>query len=758
MDKHYQPQKAEKELISLWEKGKYFTPKVNPKKKPFSIILPLPNANDPMHIGHALFVVQDIMCRYQRMLGRPTLWLPGSDHAGIETQFVFEKRLAEEGKSRFDFDRNTLYQKIWSFVEENRQLNISQMKRLGFSLDWSRYHYSLEPKIIDNVLAVFKKLYQDGLIYRDSKIVNYCTHCGTAFSDLEIDYQEKDDQLYFLDYGTITIATTRPETIFADVAVAIHPKDSRYIKLLDQKALVPIINKEIPIIADELVKPDFGSGALKITPGHDPIDYQIGQKHRLPSLSCIDSAGKMINVPKNFAGLYPKQARQKTVEALVKTGKLVKVQPLRHLVGFCYRCKNVIEPLLMPQWFVKIKPLASPAVRAAKSGQIKFFPPRFKKQFLDWLINIHDWNISRQIVWGPQIPAWYCLDCNPKIKINFLNNNQLITNTYDQIKDKYSFAKIKAGLQSLVAPVETKFILDKPDRCPDCGKKHLLQETDTFDTWFLSGQWPLNTLGFNFVNPQKSKPDFKYFYPTSVLDTMWDILFFWVARMVMFGIYLAGDVPFKLVHLHARVVDEKGQKMSKSKGNVANPLIMAEKYGTDALRMSLVYGIAPASDFVIAEKKIEAMRNFTNKIWNASRFIIMNLKDSKNKTRDLHKLQLANYKTKNQDDQKILKSLEATINSVTKHIDNYRFGQASEEIYAFFWHEFCDIYLEQTKDRLYNQANSDDKQEALSVLLFVLKNSLKLIHPFAPFISEEIWTNQLGEKTPLTISSWPKIK
>lgn len=763
MDKHYQPQKTEKKISALWEKGSYFTPKVNPKKEPFAIILPLPNANDPMHIGHALFTIQDIMCRYHRMLGQPTLWLPGSDHAGIETQFVFEKKLEKEGKSRFDFDRKTLYQKIWNFVEENRQLNINQMKKLGFSLDWSRYHYSLEPKIVNNVLAVFKKLYQDGLIYRDSKIVNYCTHCGTAFSDLEIDYQERDDQLYFLDYGPITIATTRPETIFADVAVAVNPKDSRYTKLIGQKALVPIINKKVPIIVDDLVKTDFGTGALKITPGHDLTDYQIGQKHQLPSLSCINSSGKMINVPQDLAGLYPKQARKKVIEILTKTGKLVKTEPLHHTVGFCYRCQNVIEPLLMPQWFVKIEPLAKPAIRAVKNNQIKFFPNRFKKQFLNWLTNIHDWNISRQIVWGPQIPAWYCLDCNPNIKINFLNKDgQLIADTYSQIKNKYPFAEIKAGLQSLTAPVGAKFIIDKGSHCPDCGQEHLLQETDTFDTWFLSGQWPLNTLGFNPNNPQKSHPDFQYFYPTSVLDTMWDILFFWVARMIMFGLYLTNEVPFKLVHLHARVVDDKGKKMSKSRGNVVDPLVMTEKYGTDALRMSLVYGIAPASDFVVAEKKIESMRNFTNKIWNATRFILINLENSKNEIQSASwrtkKLQISSYKTKNKDDQKILKSLEKTINSVTAHIENYRFGQAAEDIYAFFWHEFCDIYIEQAKKRLYDKDNPQDQQEALSVLLFVLKNSLKLLHPFMPFVTEEIWTNQLGEKTPLAVSPWPEIK
>jgi len=421
MEKAYQPKDFEENIYSLWEKGGYFTPKIDKTKKPFTIILPLPNASDPIHMGHALFVVEDILARYHRMLGEPTLWLPGADHAGIETQFVFEKHLAAEGKSRFDFDRQTLYKKIWDFVEKNRMHNMFQLKKLGFSLDWSRYHYSLEPAIGKEVFATFRKLHYDGLVYRGQRIVNYCTHCGTAFSDLEVDHLEKDDFLYYLDYGPIQIATTRPETIFVDVAVAVNPKDKRYQDLVGKIATVPLTNRQVPIIADQLVEVEFGTGALKITPGHDTTDFEIGQRHNLRAESCIDFEGRMINCFQEINGLYPKQAREKTIAILKAAGKLIRAEPLGHTVGICYRCKNVIEPLLAPQWFVKTKPLAKPAIEAAKNGKTKFFPLRFKKLYLDWLENILDWPISRQIVWGPRIPAWYCLDCQPKIKINFFH-------------------------------------------------------------------------------------------------------------------------------------------------------------------------------------------------------------------------------------------------------------------------------------------------------------------------------------------------
>ena len=755
MDKAYSPA-SENQIYELWSASGAFTPKVpkNPKKakvkdNPYSIILPLPNANDPMHMGHALFTIQDILVRFHRMLGQPTLWLPGGDHAGIETQFVFEKKLAKEGKSRFDYDRKTLYKMIWDFVEDNRELNQFQMKKLGFSMDWSRYHYSLEPAIVENVLSTFKKLYQDGLVYRDEKIVNYCTRCGTAFSNLEVDHKTIDSHLWYIRYSpNIVVATTRPETLLGDTAVAVNPHDNRYTFEIGQQIELPLCNRQIPVIGEDTVDIEFGTGAVKVTPSHSPEDYDMAKKHKLEFIRIFDYDGKSNkNVPQKYRGFFPKQVRQMVVDDLTAMGLIEKIEPYSHEVGHCYRCANPIEPITAPQWYIKIDSLAKPAIKVAKSGQLKFFPARFKKTFITWMENIRDWNISRQIVWGPQIPAWYCLDCNPDIKLNFLDkNNQVVSNFYRDLKNKYSFKEINDGLQSLVAPVDAKFHIDHPDHCPDCQSTSLIQETDTFDTWFLSGQWPLNTLGFNPTDPSKSSPDFEYFYPTTVMDTLWDILFFWVARMTMFGLYLTGDVPFKTVHLHSKVTDSKGQKMSKSKGNVINPLDMTQKFGTDALRMSLVYGIAPASDFVVSEDKIRAQRNFVNKIWNASRFVEM-LIDRLNPQKislDIDKNKLT--KT----DKNILEKLTKIIASTTKNLNNYRFGQASENLYQFFWHEFCDVYIESVKDR---------SEEVIPVLLTVLINSLKLLHPFIPFVTESVFQDLISKynlpKELLITSSWP---
>ena len=754
MDKAYNPTN-EDQIYKKWLDSGAFTPKVpkNPKEaklkdNPYSIILPLPNANDPMHMGHALFTIQDILVRYHRMLGQPTLWLPGGDHAGIETQFVFEKKLQKEGKSRFDFDRKTLYKMIWDFVEENRKLNQFQMKKLGFSMDWTRYHYSLEEPIVKNVLATFKKLYKDGLVYRDEKIVNYCTHCGTAFSNLEVDHKTVNSHLWYIKYGPLTVATTRPETMLGDTAIAVNPKDKRYKDLIGKKILLPLVNREIPVISEDSIDIEFGTGAVKVTPSHSPEDYDMAKKHNLEFIRIIDFDGRAnINVPEKYRGLFPNQLRQAVIDDLTAANLIEKIEDYTHEVGHCYRCGRPIEPITAPQWYVKIDALAKPTIKAAQDNQVKFFPTRFKKSFITWMENIRDWNISRQIVWGPQIPAWYCLDCNPGIKLNFLDKNkQVISAFYSELKGKYSVEEIKNGLQTLVAPVTADFIIDETDHCPKCKSASLIQETDTFDTWFLSGQWPLSTLGFNTEDPSKSSPDFDYFYPTTVMDTLWDILFFWVARMTMFGLYLTGDVPFKTVHLHSKVTDAKGQKMSKSKGNVVNPLDMTEKYGTDALRMSLVYGIAPASDFVVSEDKIRAQRNFVNKIWNASRFVEM-LIDRLNPSKislDIDKSKLTKA------DKDILDKLNKIIASTTKNLNNYRFGQVSEDLYQFFWKDFCDVYIESAKDR---------GEETIPVLLTVLTTSLKLLHPFIPFVTEEIYQYLIEKynfKHELLVSSkWP---
>jgi len=741
LEKVYKPGKVEKKIYKFWEKGGYFTAKIIRGKKPFTILLPPPNANDPLHMGHALFTIEDILCRYQRLLGRPTLFLPGTDHAGIETQYVFEKTLAKKGKSRFDFDRKTLYQMINDFVEKNRGIAKKQMKRLGFSLDWTREKYTLDPKILKTVFETFRKLHREGLIYRGERIVNYCTHCGTAFSNLEVEHEERKDFLYYLDYGPINIATTRPETIFADVAVAVHPEDKRYKKLIGKKAILPLLGKKLPIIADKLVDRDFGTGALKITPGHDATDFEIGKKHKLKIIKIIDTNGKMINLPQKYLGLSINEARKATIADLKKEGKLIKVEPLSHSVGVCYRCKNIIEPMVMPQWFVKIAPLAKPAIKVVKSGKLKIIPKRFEKAYIQWMENIKDWNISRQIIWGPRIPAWYCLDCNPDILIDFIDKKgKRISGKYKELKGKYSFSEIKKGLQNLTAPKEASYSLDsKP--CRKCGSRNILQETDTFDTWFSSGQWPLTTLGF------PDSPDFKYFYPTSVLDTMWDILFFWVARMIMFGLYLTKKIPFEVAHMHCRVVDEKGRKMSKSKENVINPMEMVEKYGADALRMALVFGAAPGSDIRLGDDKVRAMRNFTNKIWNAARFVLSNeptrIDTNLGSLRSPHEF----TRIKNVDDRWILKELKKTTKKVTKFIEKYRFDLASQELYQFFWHTFCDKYIEMTKKR---------KKEAQPVLLKVLKTTLILLHPFMPFITEEIYQKLPNKrKRSIMIEEWP---
>ncbi len=768
MDKAYNSSQ-ESQIYDLWSNSGAFTPKVpqNPKeaklkKEPFSILLPLPNANDPMHMGHALFIIQDILVRYHRMLGDPTLWLPGGDHAGIETQFVFEKKLAKEGKSRFDYDRQTLYKMIWDFVEENRKLNQFQMKKLGFSMDWSRYHYSLEEPIVNNVLATFKKLHADGLIYRDEKIVNYCTYCGTAFSNLEVNHKNVDSHIWYFKYPIvgekdkfITVATTRPETMLGDTAMAVNPKDKRYKDLVGKKVLVPLVNREIPIIFEDSIDIKFGTGAVKVTPSHSPEDYDMGKKFNLEFIRIFDYDGKTNNnVPEKYRGFFPNQVRQMVIDDLTTAGLMEKIENYSHEVGHCYRCGRPIEPITAPQWYIRIDSLAKPAIEAAKTGKVKFFPTRFKKTYTTWMENIRDWNISRQIVWGPRIPAWYCLDCNPDIKLNFLDKNkEVVSGFYRDLKDKYSVEEIKDGLQSLVAPVDAQFTVEENSHCPKCNSINLIQETDTFDTWFLSGQWPISTLGFNTADPSKSSSDFDYFYPTTVMDTLWDILFFWVARMMMFGLYLTNEVPFKTVHLHSRVVDAKGQKMSKSKGNVVDPLFMTEKYGTDALRMSLVYGIAPASDFVVSEDKIRAQRNFVNKIWNASRFVEMLIDRLQEKNPKLKVSPDLDESKLTKADKDILEKLNKIIASTTKNLNTYRFGQASEDLYQFFWHEFCDIYIEDAKDR---------GEETIPVLLKVLETSLKLLNPFMPFVTETIYQNLLKEKFKLTkelliSASWPVV-
>ncbi len=765
MEKSYSPSSEDK-IYELWQDSGAFTPtvpedpiKARKEKEPFTIILPPPNANNPLHAGHALYTVEDIMIRFHRMLdGKDkTLWLPGTDHAGIETQFVYEKHLQKQGKSRFDYDRETLFKMIFEYVSENRDVAKNQMKRLGFSLDWSREKFTMDEDHIKRVYAVFKKMVDEGLVYRDEKIVNYCTFCGTAFSNLEVVHKPVASHLWYFKYPVVgqegrfvTVATTRPETMLGDTAVAVNPKDPRYSDLKDKKLLLPLVNKEIPIIFEDSIDMEFGTGAVKVTPSHSPEDYDMGKKFNLEFVRIIDFDGKFNkNVPEKYRGLYSNQVRQAVIEDLTTAGLMEKIEDYTHEVGHCYRCGRPIEPLTAPQWYVKIKPLADKAKAAVSADEVKIFPKRFKKSFLTWMKDIKDWPISRQIVWGHRIPVWYNMDENPEITITLITpQGETLSGTWSELTSKYSYEDIKKGLQSLIAPVNAKFYLSETE----AAKKSecVLQETDTFDTWFSSGQWPYSTLGWE-PNGNHSK-DFLYFYPTSVLDTMWDILFFWVARMIMMGLYVTGEVPFKVAHMHSRVVDSKGQKMSKSKGNVIDPVVTANLYGSDALRMALVFGVAPGSDIALSDDKIRAQRNFVNKIWNASRFVQM-LIDRLKETNPNLKVSLNIDKTKlTSEDKDILGNLNKITESTTKNLNKYHFGQASEDLYHFFWNDFCDVYIEHAKNR---------GEDVVPVLLTVLINSLKLLHPFIPFVTETVYQdfkNLFGFKEELLItSSWPTV-
>lgn len=699
MDKVYDQTKIEDKWYKFWEKKGYFKPEVNPEGKPYTIILPPPNANGNLHFGHAMFTVEDILIRYHRMKGEAALWLPGEDHAGTETQYVFEKHLSKQDKSRFDYNRPTLYQMIWDFVEENRGNIRIQMKRMGFSLDWDRLKYTLDPDIVKIVYKTFKELFDEGLAYRAERLVNYCTKDGTSFSDLEVVYEERKDPLYYIKYGPLTLATVRPETKFGDTAVAVHPSDKRYQKYIGQEIEIETIfgKAKIKVVGDEAVDPEFGTGVVKVTPAHDQTDFEIAQRHNLPSIQVIGYDGRMNKEAGKFAGMRVKQARVAVVKALEEKGLMEKIDyEYIHRVGTCYKCKSVIEPLPLEQWYISTKPLAKKAIEVVKKGEIKIFPKNFEKIYFNWLENIRDWNISRQIVWGIQIPAWYCDKCNKWI--------------------------VTEG--------------NKPNGCPTCGNVNLEQDADTFDTWFSSGQWPFATL-------QTTKPgDFEKFYPTSVMETGRDILFFWVARMVMLGIYATGKIPFKDIVLHGTVLDPLGQKMSKSKGNVVNPIEIADQYGADAMRMALMIGSAFGHDQALSHPKLQAMRNFTNKLWNIGRFIVDFAPEDAKHLDPSKKLT-----TESSEDKEIINHLEETRTIVTNALDQYRFHDAAEALYEFIWHQFADKYIEITKTR---------RAEAQPILEYVFKTSLELLHPFMPFITEELWQKLPHVGQSIMITKWPK--
>jgi len=703
----YDPKNVEEKIYQLWEKSGFFNPNNLSKrhKKTFSIIMPPTNANGNLHAGHALVMtIEDIMTRYKRMQGFKALWLPGLDHAGFETQVVYEKKLEKEGRSRFKMTPEELYKEISEFTENNKKNIENQVKKMGSSCDWSRKKFTLDKDIVKIVYNTFEKLYKDNLIYKGKKIINWCPKHQTSLSDLETSDTEKTDKFYYLKYGPFIIATARPETKFGDKYVVMHPKDKRYKDYKDgQKIKLEWINGPITatIIKDDVIDMDFGTGAMTITPWHDTIDFGIAERHNLEKEQIIDFYGKLLPIAGEFSRMKILEARPLIIEKLKAKGLVEKIEEnYKHVVKTCYKCDSLIEPQIKEQWFLKMKPLAEPAIKAIKKGEVKFIPDYYKKIALHWLKNIIDWNISRQIVWGIPIPAKTCEKC----KEIFIDIDNKIT------------------------------------KCKKCGGK-LKKETDTFDTWFSSGQWPYASLGY-----PKAK-DFKTFFPTDVMETAGDLIFFWVSRMIMFSLYNTKDVPFKTVYMHGLVLDAKGQKMSKSKGNVINPLDLIEKYGTDALRMNLVVGNTPGTSLPLDENKIRAYRNFANKIWNAGRFVLINLEDYNPDKKVVLTLK----------DKKEIKNFKKLAKETTKLMDSYKFYIASEKIYHYFWHTFCDKIIEEQKSRLYGE-NTKEKTASQHLLSTILSDSLKLLHPFMPFITEEIYQKlPLKNKNKfLMIEKWPQ--
>ena len=700
--KPYNPTENESVIYELWEQSGYFNPDNLPNvtEGPFTIIMPPPNANGQIHAGHALFVtLEDIMIRYKRMRGFKTLWLPGTDHAGFETQVVYEKKLEKEGRSRFNLSREELYAEIMDFVQANKKATENGMRQLGASCDWSREKFTLDPDIIQTVYATFKQMSDDGLVYRGERITNWCTKHQTSLSDLETLSETRKDKLYYMQYGPLVVATVRPETMFGDVAVAVNPDDERYRQYIGQDILAqtPIGELKLKVIADEAVEKDFGTGALKITPAHDANDFEIGLRHNLPSVEVIDRYGKLNEKAGKYAGLKIEAAREAVVRDLAELGLLLKTEDYEHVVSVCYKCGRVIEPRIIPQWFVKMKNLAEQAVKAVKNKKIQIIPNHQEKVFCHWLDNIRDWNISRQIAWGIPIPAKLCEKCD------------------------YAVVDIE----------------NQKTDCPKCGGR-LIKDPDTFDTWFSSGQWPYATLGY------PTGEDYRNFYPTDVMETAGDILFFWVARMVMFGLYRTGQVPFQTVYLHGLVRDAKNQKMSKSKGNVIDPAVIARKYGTDALRMALVTGNAAGTDMALSEDRIKGYKHFANKIWNITRFILEN-SQGQNSPVDLVPA-----------DEKLLAEFRALTADITTDMENFRFHLASEKIYQYTWHTLADVILEESKPLIFGN-NESNRLSRLLTLNIILLDLLKLLHPFMPFLTETIWQSLPPTKEKMLLTArWPE--
>jgi valyl-tRNA synthetase len=720
MPKLYDPQSVEQRLYDWWDEQGYFTPEIDLDKKPFVISMPPPNVTGELHLGHAITAaLQDLMIRYHRMKGNPTLWLPGEDHASIAAQYVVEKEIAKEGLTRGGLGREKFLERVWDWMRRYRHVIAVQHRRLGTSCDWTRERFTMDEGMARAVREAFVRLFKKGLIYRGTYLINWCPRCNTALSDLEVEHEEEESKLYYVRYPLesaeseyITVATTRPETILGDAAVAVHPDDGRYAGLVGRMAILPALHRPIPIIADESVDPGFGTGAVKVTPGHDPTDYEIGQRHQLPAINIMNDDATLNENAGPYAGQDRYEARRNLLADLEKEGFLLKREPYTHALGHCQRCHTVVEPRISTQWFVKIKPLADPAIAAARDGRIRFVPERFAKVYYNWMENIRDWCISRQLWWGHRIPVWYCDDCGHMSP---------------------------SSEEALTA-------------CQECGSSNVRQDPNILDTWFSSGLWPFSTVGW----PDDTE-DLRYFYPTDVMETAYDILFFWVARMIMLGLEMTNNIPFHTVYLHGLIRDEYGQKMSKSKGNVVDPLEVIEDHGADALRFALLTGSTPGNDMKLSMQKVEAARNFGNKIWNAARFIATNLDEAYN-VQDIARATSSwkeNPTTLSLPERWILSRHNRLIGDVTRLIDRYQFGEAGRQIYEFTWGEFCDWYIEIAKVPLYGQ----DRAAALrtqAVLVYVLERTLRLLHPFMPFVTEESWQHLPHDGDALIIAPWPE--
>lgn len=707
--KVYDPASVEKKWYEFWEKNRYFHAEPEPGKKPFSIVIPPPNITGKLHMGHALDnTLQDILIRWHRMMGDNTLWMPGYDHAGLATQIKVEEVLKkEEGKTRFDLGREEFVKRVWAWKEEYGDRIINQLKCLGISCDWERKRFTMDEGCSRAVRETFVSLFEKGLIYKGTRITNWCVNCHTALSDIEVEHEDTPGHLWYVRYPVVgeedtylTIATTRPETIPGDTAVAVNPEDERYAKLIGKTLRLPILNREIPVIADSYVDTKFGTGAVKITPSHDPNDYEMGLRHNLPEIVVIGKDGVMTEEAGPFAGLERYECRKQIVARLKEEGYLVKIEEHSHAVGHCQRCHNIVEPLVSTQWFVKMQPLVKAAVDCVTDGRTQFVPERFTKNYTGWMENIHDWCISRQIWWGHRIPVWYCDDCG----------------------------EMSASRTDL-------------EKCPKCGSTHIHQDEDALDTWFSSALWPFSTMGW----PDNTEL-LKQFYPTSVLVTGYDIIFFWVARMLIMGMEFMKDIPFEKVFIHGLVRDSQGRKMSKSLGNGIDPLEVIEKYGADTLRFMLITGNTPGNDMRFYWERVEGTRNFANKIWNASRFALMNM-EGYDKDAELAPYTLA--------DKWILSRLQDTVKDVTGLLERFELGEAGRAIYDFIWSEVCDWYIEIAKPRLYNKEAAAERATAQHVLATVLVSAMKLLHPYMPFITEEIYQCLPHEAESIMISKWP---